>query len=169
MKRAVDVYMSQGTAEAEGLTGHRLHIMKSRQSVSIGGIVVSAFDTQHDAAEPLGFLLDDGEDRLLYATDTYYLHYKFPGLTKVMIEANYSYEILAENVANGSLPKTLKERLEQSHFSLENLKKFFMANDLSKVKEIWLIHLSKGNSNPRQFQEEIEKVTGRPVYVAGLD
>jgi phosphoribosyl 1,2-cyclic phosphodiesterase len=169
MKRGVDIYTSAGTAEAEGLEGHRLHIMKDRQSVSIDGMTVSAFNTQHDAAEPLGFLLDDGEDRLLYATDTYYLHYKFPGLTKIMIEANYANEILEENVQNGSLPKSLEKRLRQSHFSLENLKKFFVANDLSKVKEIWLIHLSNGNANPIWFKEEIEALTGKPVYVAGID
>ena len=170
MKKGVDVYMSRGTMEAAGLEeNHRLHILKNRQSVSIEGIVVSAFDTQHDAAEPIGFLLDDGEDRLLYATDTYYLHYKFPGLTKVIIEANHSYEILKENVENGSLPEPLEKRLKQSHFSLENLKKFFAANDLSRVTEIWLIHLSKDNADPGQFKQEIEALTGRPVYVAGID
>ncbi len=169
MKRGVDIYTSAGTAEGENLEGHLLHIMKNRQSVSIDGIVVSAFETQHDAVEPLGFLLDDGEDRLLYATDTYYLHYRFPGLTKIMVEANYCNEILTENLRYGKLPKTLERRLRESHFSLENLKKFFLANDLSKVKEIWLIHLSKGNADPVMFKREIEALTGKPVYVAGID
>ena len=169
MKRGVDIYTSAGTAEVENLEGHLLHIMKNRQSVSIDGIVVSAFETQHDAVEPLGFLLDDGEDRLLYATDTYYLHYRFPGLTKIMVEANYCNEILTENLRYGKLPKTLERRLRESHFSLENLKKFFLANDLSKVKEIWLIHLSKGNADPVMFKREIEALTGKPVYVAGID
>ena len=169
MKRGVDIYTSAGTAEVENLEGHLLHIVKNRQSVSIDGIVVSAFDTQHDATEPLGFLLDDGEDRLLYATDTYYLHYRFPGLTKIMVEANYCNEILTENLRYGKLPKTLERRLRESHFSLENLKKFFLANDLSKVKEIWLIHLSKGNADPVMFKREIEALTGKPVYVAGID
>lgn len=169
MKRGVDIYTSAGTAEGENLEGHLLHIMKNRQSVSIDGIVVSAFETQHDAVEPLGFLLDDGDDRLLYATDTYYLHYRFPGLTKIMVEANYCNEILTENLRYGKLPKTLERRLRESHFSLENLKKFFLANDLSKVKEIWLIHLSKGNADPVMFKREIEALTGKPVYVAGID
>ena len=169
MRRGVDIYTSAGTAEVENLEGHLLHIMKNRQSVSIDGIVVSAFETQHDAVEPLGFLLDDGEDRLLYATDTYYLHYRFPGLTKIMVEANYCNEILTENLRYGKLPKTLERRLRESHFSLENLKKFFLANDLSKVKEIWLIHLSKGNADPVMFKREIEALTGKPVYVAGID
>lgn len=169
MRRGVDIYTSAGTAAAENLEGHLLHIMKNRQSVSIDGIVVSAFETQHDAVEPLGFLLDDGEDRLLYATDTYYLHYRFPGLTKIMVEANYCNEILTENLRYGKLPKTLERRLRESHFSLENLKKFFLANDLSKVKEIWLIHLSKGNADPVMFKREIEALTGKPVYVAGID
>lgn len=170
IKRGVDVYMSQGTAEAAGIpASHRLGIMKHCQSVRIDTITISAFNTQHDAAEPLGFLLDDGEDRVLYATDTYYIHFKFPRLTKIMVEANYSEPILEENVFSGSVPEALRKRLRQSHFSLENLKEFFKANDLSKVKEIWLIHLSAGNATPPLFRREIEALTGKPVYIAGID
>ena len=166
MKRGIDVYMSKGTMEAAGYEGgHRLHTIRHRESVLIEDIVISAFDCQHDAAEPLGFLLDDGEDRVLYATDTYYLKYRFPGVTKFMIECNHSYEILAENLAAGTLPKPLEKRLKESHFSLENLKKFFEANDLSNTKEIWLIHLSKDNADPAHFQREIEALTGKPVYL----
>jgi hypothetical protein len=41
------------------------------------------------------------------------------------------------------------------------------ANDLSKVQEIWLLHLSDGNSDADRFKREIQELTGKPVYVAG--
>lgn len=60
----------------------------------------------------------------------------------------------------------LKNRLLTSHFSLENVKEFLKANDLSQVREIWLLHLSDGNSDQVRFKREIMELCGKPVYVA---
>ena len=168
MRRGVDVYMTAGTAAALGIEAqHRLHILNPMEQTTVGRITVSAFPTQHDAREPCGFLLDDGSDRVLYATDTYYIKYQFPGVTKMLIEANHSYKILEENVGAHILNKALAERLIKSHFSIENVLAFLRANDLSKVKEIWLIHLSDGNADEGQFARMVEAATGKPVYIGG--
>ena len=167
MRAGIDCYMSHGTAEALGLSGHRLHIIKAKQQFRIGTWTILPFETQHDAAEPLGFLLanQDG-DKLLYATDTYFIRYRFRGLTHIAVECNYSLDILRTNVAKGSVEPALKNRILKSHFSLENVKKFLQANDLSKVQEIWLLHLSEQNSCEKRFKEEVQKITGKPTYIA---
>lgn len=159
--------MSQGTAEALGLSGHRLHIIKAKQQFRIGTWAVLPFDTQHDVAEPLGFLLanQDGE-KCLYLSDTMYCKYRFHGLTHVAIECNYSLDILKRNVDSGAVPKELKTRILKSHFSLENVKDFLRANDLSKVQEIWLLHLSDNNSDANRFKREIQELTGKTVFIA---
>ena len=167
MRAGIDCYISAGTAEALGISGHRLNIIKAKQQFRIGTWTALPFDTQHDAAEPLGFLLanQDGE-KLLYATDTYFIRYRFRGLTHIMIETNYSMDILKRNVDAGTVPKELKSRILKSHFSLENVKRFLQANDLSKVQEIWLLHLSEQNSCEKRFKEEVQKITGKPTYIA---
>lgn len=168
MRRGVDAYMTAGTAAALGIEAqHRLHILNPMEQVTVGRITVSAFPTQHDAREPCGFLLDDGDDRVLYATDTYYIKYQFPSVTKMLIEANHSYKILEDNVTAHILNKALAERLIKSHFSIENVLAFLKANDLSKVKEIWLIHLSDGNADAGKFARMVEAATGKPVYIGG--
>ena len=166
IRRGVYVYMTAGTAMAKDLR-HNLFLVQTGEEHRACGVSFSAFATQHDAKEPCGFLIDDGEDRVLYATDTYYLRYKFPGLTKIMVEANHSYDIIRENVADGVLDKRLAERLTKSHFSIENVLDFLKANDLSRVKEIWLIHLSKDNADPALFKKMVMEATGKMVYVAG--
>lgn len=167
LHRGVDCYMSAGTAsELQLESNSRLHICREKESFSIGSWTIVPFDVQHDSKEPLGFLLSNGTENILYATDTYYLKYKFPGLTHIMIECNHSYAIVENNVQNNRLSNHLAKRLMRSHFSLENLKEFFRANDLSKVKEIWLLHLSDANSDEKLFQKEIAAITGKPVYVA---
>ena len=168
MRRGVDAYMTVGTAAALGIEAqHRLHILNPMEQTTVGRITVSAFPTQHDAREPCGFLLDDGDDRVLYATDTYYIKYQFPGVTKMLIEANHSYKILEENVGAHILNESLAERLIKSHFSIENVLAFLKANDLSELKEIWLIHLSDGNADAGKFARMVEAETGKPVYIGG--
>jgi hypothetical protein len=50
--------------------------------------------------------------------------------------------------------------------SLETCKGFLRANDLSRVQEIWLLHLSDANSDAARFKREIQELTGKVVYVA---
>jgi len=45
------------------------------------------------------------------------------------------------------------------------VKKFLQANDLSRVQEIWLLHLSDGNSNSERFKREVKEISGKPVYI----
>ncbi|MDO7908461.1 MBL fold metallo-hydrolase [Paenibacillus sp. JX-17] len=168
MKAGMNIYTSQGTADALNILGHRLRPVAAQTPFQIGTWTILPFDVQHDAAEPLGFLLaNTAGDKLLFATDTYYLKYKFKGLTHIMIECNYSTDILYRNVAAGYIPAVLKGRVMKSHFSLENVKEFLKANDLHRVQEIHLLHLSDGNSDEARFKREIMALTGKPVFVAG--
>ena len=166
MKAGINVYTSKGTAEALGVSGHRVKVIKARQSFSIGTWTILPFETEHDAAESLGFLLVNKQgEKLLFATDTFYIKYKFNGLSHIMIECNYSMDILKENIEAGRVPAVMKKRLMRSHFSLENVKEFLKANDLSKVKEIWLLHLSDSNSDEQRFKQEIQQLTGKIVTI----
>ncbi|CAI8942186.1 MBL fold metallo-hydrolase [Bacillus sp. IT-13CA1] len=166
LKAGIDCYMSSGTAEAIGISHNRIKPVPVKQPFKVGSWSIMPFDVQHDVAEPYGYLLanQDG-DKLLFATDTYYIRYKFPGLTHIMVECNYSIDILNENIESGRTPAFMKKRLLRSHFSLENVKEFLKANDLRKVQEIWLLHLSDSNSDEQLFKNEIAKLTGRVVYV----
>lgn len=132
------------------------------QPVGAGNFTVLPFETQHDAIEPLGFLIYSKrlKEMLLFATDTYYIKNRFKNLNYIMIECNYSKDLLPED-----LEKPRKDRLLKSHFELENVKEFLLANDLSKAKQIYLMHLSKGHSDAERFKNEIEVLTGVPVIV----
>lgn len=164
----INVYASSGTFSKLNLKGHRFKIIKALEQFTIGNFIILPFDTQHDAAEPLGFLIQykpTGE-KLLYATDTYYIKYKFSKLNYLLIECNYNKEIAKENVENGVINKSRYIRLLESHFSLENLLKFLQANDLSNTKNIILCHLSNDNSNQNIMQDKVYSQTGIPTIIA---
>lgn len=166
MRAGVDCYMSQGTADALGLSGHRLRVVKPLQQVQIGAWTVLPFDTVHDAAEPLGFLIAGDGEKVLYLTDTAYCPYCFRGLTRIMIECNYSKEILDRNIEAGRLHPGMRRRLLRSHMSLDRVLDFLAANDLTAVREIILVHLSDGNSDAGEFKRQVQAATGRMVRVA---
>ena len=166
-KLGVDIYASRGTIEACGLSGHRFRPVESRKQVDVGSFRILPFAVEHDAAEPLGFLftsLATGE-KLLYFTDTYYLRYRFQGLTHIMAECNYTQAGIAESVAEGRIPIEMVPRLVRSHMSLEHLLDMLQANDMSKVRQIYLLHLSDNNSEAQRMKEAVQRQTGAEVYL----
>lgn len=166
IKAGVDVYASAGTIQALKVSGHRLHPVEALKQVRIGPWTVLPFDTVHDAAEPLGYLLAGPTGKAMYLTDSAYCKYRFNGLTHVLIECNHSVALLRESVASGAIPVAHKNRVLQNHMSLERCLGFLKTNDLSRVQEIHLIHLSDQNSNADEFKRAVAAATGKPVYVA---
>ena len=168
MKAGINVYASEKTHEASGsLMNHRACIVKSNSFVQIGNFKIMAFDVRHDAADPLGFLINHSETgNVLFLTDTYYVPYTFRNLHNIIVEANYSKEIIEKKRSLGYLPQFLNDRIIKSHMSLETCKELLQANDLTQVNNIVLIHLSDGNSDALHFQTEIKNLTGKTVHIA---
>ncbi len=167
LKAGVDCYMSQGTARALGLDGHRLRIIRAKETFQIGTWTVLPFDAVHDAAEPLGFLLASGGDKMLFLTDSAYCRYRFNGLTEIAIECNYDLDVLKTNVIAGVVDHEVKRRTLRSHMSLQTCLGFLRANDLRRVRQIWLLHLSGDNSDAERFKTEVQRLTGKPVECCG--
>ena len=162
-------YCSRGTVEAKSdwRGARRPVILEPLKTVNLGGFSVRPFDVQHDAPEPFGFLIKHEEiGTLMFATDTYYIKYKFEGLTKIMVECNYDLELLRENVRQEIVPFPLEQRTLQSHMSLEHCKDMLRATDLTNVTDIVLLHLSANNAEPHRFKKEIELLTGIHTTIA---
>lgn len=49
--------------------------------------------------------------------------------------------------------------------SLDTVKEFLSENDLNKVQQIYLLHLSDNNSDTALFKDAIQRQTGAEVYV----
>ncbi len=167
LKKGVDLYSSKGTFEALGVSGHRVHSQKAMVPFKIGTFKILPFDVEHDANEPMGFLIEStitGE-RLLFFTDTYYLKYTFERLSIIMAECNYSMDIINENVKNDRISEFHKNRVIRSHMNIETLLEFIKASDTSHLKKIYLLHMSDGNSNADEFKQRVQEITGVEVEV----
>lgn len=167
----IDVYMSEGTATGiefkvpKETLSYRLNYLRHNIPQKIGGFTIVPFNTQHDVNEPLGFLIYHPKlGKIVFATDTYYLKSKFKNVDHILIECNYSEDVLSE------LPP-YRARTIKSHMSLETLKDTLKTWDLLKTKDITLIHISSENGKADRFKSEIEELTGIKTYIgeSGLE
>lgn len=173
-RRGIPLYASAGTFGAirDIQNPYALHTIRAREAVQIysqdGREVlwtVLPWEAQHDAADPLGFLLQSRTtgEKILFATDTYYIPYTFQGLDYILLECNYSQELLQEAIEDGRTAPEQTRRLYQSHFGLRNVLDMLRANDLSRVQRIYLIHISRENGDPETFAKQVRAFTGKPV------
>nr|WP_312986102.1 MBL fold metallo-hydrolase [Clostridioides sp.] len=166
-ENGIDVFTSKGTLEKLDIKNHRTKIIESERSFKIGEFKILPFKAEHDAAEPLGFLIQHKEiGKLLFLTDSYYCEYKFKGLNHILIECNYSKDILDRNIKNGVIKVFLRNRIVKSHFELNNMIDFLKCNNLKNLKTLTLIHLSADNSDKDLFKKEVERNIGMPVNIA---
>lgn len=169
LKAGIDVYLSEQTKQAVGANeSYRAITVEPLKQFNVGDFIIMGFQTEHDCEGSLGYLIQyklTGE-KLLFLTDSFYCKYKFKGLNYIMIECNYIKETLDWNIENGYVNEAMKPRLLQSHFSLENVKKFLQANDLSQCRKIVLLHLSYGNSDASRMVREINELTGIETLIA---
>lgn len=162
IKHGVDVYMTTGTAMALGLEeNHRLHLIESCKNFKVGEYVAHTFSVNHDAAEPVNFIVEDDEDKILYATDCEDVPFVFDNMTKILIETNFSEQTLWQS----SIDKNQKYRILGKHFSVEKAENFLYEVDLSECKEIYLIHISARHGDGEEFKNLIQKVVGDNIKV----
>lgn len=162
LKNGVKVYASAGTAEA--LDCELVEILEDRQQITIGTFDVLPFPTFHDAAEPMGFLIRsqvDGE-KLVFATDTVNFGYQFKGVDHVAIECNYDEGILERAQR---MPEKVRHRISNAHMSVMRTCMWLEKLDKSKVREVYLMHLSDACSDEWRFKRMVERVVGPRIKV----
>lgn len=162
----IPVYASWGTIEECNLHGDRLYdIQGDLKSVDVCGTTVRAFDVEHDAKEPLGFIISAFSENLLYVTDTSYIKYSFNNLDYIMIECNHSQEIIRQNAQKGEISVSHLKRVVQNHMSVESCCKWLERCDRSKLKEVYLLHLSNDNSDEQEFKKRVQEIVGVHVII----
>lgn len=132
----------------------------------IGTFKVFAVPVEHDVP-CVGFVIEHDEmGKMLFVTDTMMFEYRIENLSHILIEANYSDEILDYNIENGITPASMRPRLLQSHMEIKTTENILLSSNLDSVNEIVLIHLSNNNSDAEQFKQRIMQKTGKPVIIA---
>jgi phosphoribosyl 1,2-cyclic phosphodiesterase len=125
------------------------HTCRYHQRFSIGDLVIEPFGTSHDAKEPCGFVLQEGDLRLGYCTDTGvvspHMHDLLRHCDGIVLESNHCPDMLA----NGPYPESLKRRIRSKRGHLSNPDAAACLRDFGKdVPKVILAHLSEINNTP---------------------
>ena len=168
LKSGVEVYMSNGTAEALELPEELLdlaHEMIAGEQFLVGTIAVLPFTTFHDAMEPLGFVMQSRQDGdvFAYAIDTVNIPYNFPGVNLLAVEANFEQATLDRCER---MPEKVRHRIANTHMEIDVLCKILRRMDLSRCRELYLLHLSDATSHEGLFVNKVERVVPRHVKVS---
>ena len=140
---------------------------KHQHEYKFGGFSIKPFSVEHDVPT-FGFLLNHQEmGKTVFITDTGEINYSFKDLNNIIVEANFSNEIIERNVMNGIIHPVHEKRVKMSHLSLEKCIQWLRCIDLSNVNNIILVHLSSQNSDSELFKQTIINKFSKNVYVAG--
>lgn len=171
MANGTDVYASDETW-TELVESGKLKARNSRtRSVGsvlfmVGPWLIQPFQAVHDSPGTLGFIVITPEDdRLVFATDTAYIKHLFEPFGVLAIECNHSVALLRQSVEKGTIDADRYVRTTKNHMSLERVLEFLSKNDLSKCREVFLMHLSSDNSDAPAFKLAVERATGIPTTI----
>lgn len=159
LRYGVTVMALQATFDELCIKGHHnAKCVVNKQYLSVGTFDIMFIEMFHDVP-CLGFFIYSSvtKEKLLFATDTYMIKYAINDLNYIMIEANYDIDLVESD--------SLRKRLVNSHMSIETTIQYLNTIDLSKIKEIYLMHLSSRHSNADDFKKRVMQATGKPVIV----
>lgn len=129
------------------------------QEFSINGLKVLPVSISHDVNNPVGFIFDNGKERLVYITDTGYIPSKTLEYLKnadyYVIESNYDYKMLI----NCGRPWSLINRIasDTGHLSNKDSARYMIKLLGENTKEIILAHISMESNNHETALATYEK------------
>lgn len=124
-------------------------------SIEIGDLQVRSFRISHDTADPVGFVVSNGQSSLGYCTDTgkvsHLIEKRMAGCTGLILEFNHNLQMLK----NGPYPLPLQQRVRSSrgHLSNEDGADFLAKLIGTKLQTVILAHLSETNNTPSLARE----------------
>lgn len=163
MAAGIDCYMSLGTRRALNLNSHRrakaFAGYQTVYSVGHGTFKFEAYAAHHDAEDPCYYIVQADGEAMLFAPDTSHITQWFrTPFSIIAIEVSYDKDILQARVDAGTINETLAKRLLTSHqeksVAMRYLAEFC---DLSRCRQIHLLHLSKDNIDAEMVRKEFER------------
>ena len=147
--------------QTQKISSNNIKKINIDEDFSIGEIKISPFAIPHDAANPCGFSLSDGNKKISIATDighmnNYILH-NLEGSKFVLLEANYDPEVLKCT----KYPYKLKSRIAGPTGHLSNSVAGKTINFLMKngLETAILGHLSKESNFPElAYQTVVDEI-----------
>ncbi|WP_028583569.1 MBL fold metallo-hydrolase [Desulfogranum mediterraneum] len=156
------VYLNELTYQAaEDKLGRvdRLRAFSTGDPFALADLRVHPFAVSHDCADPVGFVVSSGRQRLGYCTDTGRLtkliHHHLRSCSTLVLEANHDPEMLR----NGPYPLSLQQRIQSHSGHLANSEAVRFAAELAGqcLQRLVLAHISETNNHVDRVSAEVRR------------
>ncbi|MGL5018307.1 MAG: MBL fold metallo-hydrolase [Luteolibacter sp.] len=153
-QHSVPVYTTAATARVvreTGIEGGTWKLFEAGQAFAIGGIAVETFAIQHDAVDPVGFVVGHDTRRIGFLSDagfvTRSMTERLRGLHALFVEANYDEGLLE---ADTKRPWSIKQRISSRHGHLSNAQVTDLIREIAHpaLGRVVLGHLSSDCNTP---------------------
>ncbi len=173
----IPIYATEGTwanmpskVKAETIRPDFKRCVYADENTVFNDLLIKPFEIPHDAAEPVGYSIMTDKDKITIATDIGHISdvikENVKGSSLLLLESNHDVDMLK----NGSYAYNLKQRIlsDYGHLSNINAGKFLSDFADSRLKYVFLGHLSKENNTPRvAFDTVKDIVTDSGIELGG--
>jgi glyoxylase-like metal-dependent hydrolase (beta-lactamase superfamily II) len=147
-KYRIPVFANALTADSLKRSGMSAQwcIFLTNCAFSLGDLTVTAFPVPHDAADPVGFVINHGESSFAVATDLGYVSRQIisnlSGVGALLLESNHDRSMLE---ADPKRPPSVKARIlsRHGHLSNEAAAELVAAITSPTLRHVVLAHLSE--------------------------
>jgi len=154
--------------------GHLIHTLthpvRAGRPFRVGGLEVTAFRKPHDAPDPLGFLITDGEAQIAVLTDLGTVYGEtvrlLRGSTFLVFESNHDVEMELRSGRPGHLIRRVLG--DQGHLSNEQAGKALAGIVGPETKMVLLAHLSDECNTPELAYGTAARHLDQAGYGGGL-
>ena len=145
---SVPLFANGNTADAIAMqTGlnNGWAVFENGEPFRVGDLTVTAFSIPHDAADPVGYMIEDGSSSLFVGTDMGYVtenvREMFRHATCAVLEANHDPVLLEQS----DRPVSLKQRIRgrTGHLANEDAAALLLATNPPCLKRLLLGHISQ--------------------------
>ena len=167
LKSAVDIYALPETLSALGVQDHyRTHNIEPLKPITANTFEIMAVTMYHDCP-CVGYMVysNNTKERLFFATDTYKITVNPQGVDYLILEINYQKEIVNRLVNEGVMEASIRARLLFSHYELSKALKWLKRIDKSRLKRIYVAHLSNAHSHAEEIKRAVIAETGVPTTI----
>lgn len=141
----------------------KVKVIEPMKRVQIGGFKVLPLEVPHGDCPNYAYVIDTPDNqRILFCTDAERLPYSVKGCHHLMLECNYSNELILDTLVDGGILRSQS----QNHMELEECIATVKRLRHGGLQSVILVHLSSGLSNIKMFKDRFKSELGIDVEIA---
>lgn len=131
-------------------------VLQNGLKTQIGAFQVQPIPLQHNV-ECIGFLIiTPDKQKILFATDTNSIPYRFKNIQHYIIEANSDFDLMIDDACNNVFSRSASN----NHMDINDTIDFLKENFDASCQSITLIHLSQQNADGESFKKRVQDELG---------